>query len=193
METQSVKQTIAENEADLKRIKKSFSEVMTKLKKDCKEYNASYIGEVARRLVCFYFGEYAPYYDMGYKFARKFKLSKGQKWSQGESRFINEDYYNIHDDFGNRVGFVCEKSDIFEAIGSEGTLKFWCWYCERKGYKESLETFIKDFNKKDNPLNIMRHYNDYLNRNHEYNHIFELINEPSIKVKNMVLCLKCKN
>lgn len=186
---QSAKSEIEEKERELKSLKESFSEVMTKLKKDVKEdYNINYIGNIARRLMCFFFCEYAPFYET-HSFGRKYNLSRGQRWEKSEikSGFVDTGYYQIHNQEGNCVGFVCNKSEIMNAIYSDELFKMWCWYCEKKRFKESLATFTAQF-KKNTDL-FIEQYNDYLNRNHEYNHILEVINEPSIKIKNMVLCI----
>jgi hypothetical protein len=187
---QSVKDQIRDKEESLKKLKLSFNEVLIKLKKDTKEYNASYIGNVARRLMCFYFGEYSDWYDRDYEYNRQYKISKSQSWSKQENKFVDEPYYNIRNQqFGSRVGFICHYDDIFEAFYSDDLLKIWAWYCKEEKYKESLDTFLKDCKKKEGGLNFLEIYDNHLNRKHSYNHLIEVINEPSLKIKNMVLCI----
>lgn len=187
---QSVKEKIKEKEKSLKDLKSSFNQVMIKLKKDTKEYNASYIGNVARRLMCFYFGEYSDWYDNDHKYNRQYKISKSQNWSKQQEKFVNEPYYNIRNqEFGSRVGFICHYNDIFEVFYSDELLKIWAWYCKERKYKESLDTFLKDCKKKEGGLNFLEIYGNYLRRKNNYNHLIEIINEPSLKINNMVLCI----
>jgi len=186
---QSVKEKIKDKEESLKKLKSSFNEVMIKLKKDTKEYNASYIGNIARRLMCFYFGEYCNWYSDNHKFNYRYQISKSQNWSKQENKFLDEPYYNIHiGEYGIRVGFICHYNDIFEAFYSDDLLKIWAWYCKDRKYKESLDTFIKDCKKKDS-LNFLEIYGNYLRRKNDCNPIIEVINEPSLKINNMVLCI----
>ncbi|MBK7362643.1 MAG: hypothetical protein IPJ01_10145 [Micavibrio sp.] len=186
---QSIKERIKDKEKSLKTLKSSFNEVLIKLKKDTKEYNASYLGNVARRLMCFYFGEYSDWYDHNHKYNREYRIEKSQNWSKKENKFITESYYNIRNqEFGSRVGFICHYDDIFEAFYSDDLLKIWAWYCKENKYKESLDTFFKDCKKKDG-LKFLEIYGNYLNRKYDNNHLIEVINEPSLKIKNMVLCI----
>jgi len=186
---QSVKEKIKDKEASLKKLKSSFNEVMIKLKKDTKEYNASYIGNIARRLMCFYFGEYCDWYSVNHKFNYRYQISKSQSWSKQENKFVDEPYYNIRiGEYGGRVGFICHYKDIFEAFYSDELLKIWSWHCKDSKYKESLDTFIKDCKKKDG-LNFLEIYGNYLRRKNDCNPIIEVINEPSLKINNMVLCI----
>lgn len=186
---QSVKEKINDKEKSLKDLKSSFNEVMTKLRKDIKEYNASYLGQIARRLMCFYFGEYSNWYDHDHKYNRKYKIEKSQSWSKGENKFIDNPFYNIRNEkFGNRIGFICHLEDVFESFYSDDLLNIWSWYCKEEKYKESLNTFIEDCKKKDG-LNFLEIYGNYLRRKHNCNSLIEVINEPSLKIKNMVLCI----
>jgi len=186
---QSVKDQIRDEEESLKELKSSFNEIMIKLKKDTKEYNASYIGNIARRLMCFYFGEYSNWYDYDHKFNRQYCIQKSESWSKQQNKFITEPYYNIRNEkFGERVGFICSYDDIFEAFYSDDLLKIWAWHCKDRKYKESLNTFIEDCKKKDG-FNFLEIYGNYLNRKYDNNHLIEVINEPSLKIKDMVLCI----
>lgn len=186
---QSVKEIIENKEKSLKDLKSSFNQVMIKLKKDTKEYNASYLGNVSRRLMCFYFGEYSNWYNHDHKFNRQYEISKSESWSKQQNKFIANPYYNIRNEkFGRRVGFICHYDDIFEAFYSDDLLKIWAWYCTENKYKESLDTFFKDCKKKGG-LNFLEIYGNYLNRKYDNNHLIKVINEPSIKIKNMVLVI----
>ncbi len=186
---ESVKEKIKYKEKSLKDLKSSFNQVMIKLKKDTKEYNASYIGNIARRLMCFYFGEYSNWYDNDHKYNRQYKLSKSQNWSKQQEKFVDEPYYNIRNqEYGSRIGFICHYNDIFEVFYSDDLLKIWAWHCKERKYKESLDTFIKDCKKKDG-LNFLEIYGNYLRRKNNCNPLIEIINEPSLKINNMVLCI----
>jgi hypothetical protein len=186
---ESVKSKIHQEENNLKDLKASFNELMKKLKSETKEHLfAEAIVEKARRLMCFYFGEYVSYYDLDHKrFGYNYKVREGSKWSESKKGFVKTDDCIITDDFGNRIGFICELNEIFTVMYSEETFGAWCWFCKEKKYKNSLEMFITDC--KSNKLDFLEIYNNYLGRKERTNHIFEIINEPSLKLKNMVLCI----
>jgi len=185
---ESAKNRIHNKEQNLKDLKASFNEVMKKLKSETTQYDADTISEKSRRLMCFYFGEYVSDYDLGHKrFGYNYKVREGSKWSESKGGFTKTNDCCIIDDFGNRIGFICELNEIFTVMYSEEIFGVWCWFCKEKKYKNSLEMFISDC--KSNKLNFLEIYNNYLGRKERTNHIFEIINEPSLKLKNMVLCI----
>lgn len=188
---QSLKEQIQEQEESLNKIKLQYKELMSKLRKDSKEYNADYIGNVARRVMSFFFGEYAKYYEV-HNFKNKFYISKSQSWSTEEKQFIDNGYFQIYrkECYGSgsvNVGFVCKKSEIMNCIYSDELIKIWIWYCKEKRFRGSFDQFLTKFKKETD--SFIEIYYDYLGRKREYKHILEVINEPSIKVKNIIICI----
>ncbi len=123
---QSLKDQITKAEDKVKCLKRIYSQVMVKLKEEARGYNADHMGEVSRRVMCYYFGEYFPYYD-SYARWNGSTISKGQKWSNEGSKgeFVSTGAYSIHNKSGSYVGFICRREDILNIMRYEDLLKVW--------------------------------------------------------------------
>lgn len=192
---QILKEKIKRKEKELERIKKEYKELHSLIKKDSLEYNSEYIVNVSERVLSFVTGVYFEKYKM----KPIYSLNKGTVWNnEGKSSGTNEIIY-VHKNFwidyrksnSMLVGFICKIEDIFEAISEKHDL--WLWYCKDRRYKKSFDDFFKEYNSK--KIEFIKVYQEFLNSRNNFNNkkerdLFEIINEPSLKIKNMVVYLK---
>ncbi len=177
-------------EKELTRLKIGFNQVMEAVKEESINYKADNPTEIARRLMCFYFGQHINSINIGDKFAEAYTIREGSKWVESAKTFINDGATHIFTN-NTRSGFICKKNDLIN-IFTEGELTdIWIWYCKEKRFRGSFNDFTnccKGVGSAPFLLNIIEVYRDYLNDNTS-DFILEVIDEPTIKVENMVICI----
>lgn len=190
-----LKEKIKRKEEQIKRLKAEYKKLFDSLKADSVTYNANYISSIAERV----FSLVQEKRYTSYSFQDDYSLGKGSKfikqglWEDTNVIIIRKNfYYNFRLCDTKNVGFICKLEDIYEAIYDDEKFKIWLCYCKERKYKKSLEEFYKDC--KEKKLNFLEIYDDYLSSKNNFEnkeeYLLEIINEPALKIKNMLVYFK---
>lgn len=100
-----------------------------------------------------------------------------------DSGYRNPTYY------GDYSGKICRKGDAFKAFESLHE-SLWKFHITENKYTGSLKNFTNACrNRKINFLKILQDYHEKID---DYDSVFEIINEPTLGVKNILICYKIK-
>ncbi len=190
----SEKEKIETLEKELSRLKMGFNQVMEAVKEESINYKSTYLIEVARRLMCFYFGQHINSINIGDKFAKAYTIREGQKWVSGthHNGFVSDNSIHIYAD-NTRSGFICGQTGFVNAFTDDDLTDIWIWYCKKRHFRGSFLEFTnccKGVSTAPICLDLIAVYNDYLeNQDNVTDFVLEIFNEPTIKIENMVLCI----
>jgi len=168
---------IKELEQELLESKEKLDETIEKIKADLVDkYNINSIKQIARRAICYYFGEYISYeWD---KINRNLTL---EHYKDNQFISINRSYGGFHENSEN-IGFICELKNIKHVYEIQRHMKeLWLHNCNENHYKEGFNKF-----KSLSPSKILEVYSDWISSSCD-DAAIEIINEKSLKLKDVVM------
>ncbi len=188
----SVNEKIAALKKELTELESSHNEIMEILKEETVNYEGNDQLEIARRMMCFYFGEHINFDTVNNsdniyyasKFVKKYSIHKGGKWENG-GVFVSDNTIHIYADL-KRTGFICHKTEFLNIFTERELSNVWIWYCKNGDFRGSYEEFANYF-KGDNSIEMFRLYLD--NQKNINDFCIKVIDEPSLKIEDMVLCI----
>jgi hypothetical protein len=188
----SEKSKIENLEKELSRLKMGFNQMMEAVKEESINSRAANPFEIARRLMCFYFGQHINSINIGDKFAKTYTIREGSKWVESAKTFVNDGSTYIYDNM-ERVGFICKHIDMINTFTEDELTDIWIWYCKKRHFRGSFIEFTNCCKGVGNApvlLDIFTVYNEYLDDDSSIiDFALEVIDEPTIKVEGMVICI----
>lgn len=206
----SKKEEIQNKLEALKTMQIGFKQVIDKYKSEANEFDALSTKEIGRRAFGFYFGEYISLFDIRL-FKGRYSVEVSQYWNQEakgtmHGKWENRDYCNIfyHERAGAqyKVGFICHKDNLIEALNNSIMFDLWLYFCQQRKYKKSMEEFANDLSIKENVENVPKGKIDLFElisnysydvcrdrKEREYEYFIDIINEKQLKLKDIIICI----
>jgi len=179
---ESLKSRINSAKDEVKQLTLSYNEVLSKIKKEFTESN--YVNtddeNTFRRAFCLLTGNYREQYSI---WQTRYNINAAHEWQT--KKYLNYSNIYIHD--FNHAGFICKQEYLFNATEKFHKDIWWFYLKDQTKYTESLSTFVEDC--KSGKLDLFKIFQDYNNENHD-NYTLEIINEPSVKIKNVIIYLQ---